>query len=261
MKHLVKNSRSEMNPQLATPVENSKNPKVSVIIPVYNESRTIARIIMEARDVHPQTEVIVVDNGSTDGSAEIAEQMGAKVIRYPSPLGYDVGRCIGAKAAKGDMMLFIDGDFVINSGQLVPFIQALERGVDVALNKYEGPDRLGRVRLSKRVLNEFLSSPHLGAASMATVPHALSQKALKVITCEQLMVPPKAQAIAVLSGLVVEPVSFVDVGALNPRRKSPDSVEDLIVGDHLEAIHWILTRGDSRANYPDFGRKREKVRD
>ncbi|MGO4275782.1 glycosyltransferase family 2 protein, partial [Paenibacillus sp. TAF58] len=113
-------------------------PKVSVIIPVCNEARTLAKVIREAFRVHPQTEVIVVDNGSTDGSKRVATRLGARVISFSQRLGHDVGRSIGAMQAKGDILLFLDADFVVSAKETIPLIRAVQQGVDVALNKYNG---------------------------------------------------------------------------------------------------------------------------
>lgn len=238
-------------------------PKVSVVLLAKNDISTIAKAMTSARNVDPLTEVIVVDHGSTDGTAEVAERLGANVIHCPSALAHNVGRILGARAANGDVMLFANGDFTFGTEQLLPFVEAIERGVDVALNPYEGlSDKSRRVGLSKRVLNALLSASWLGAASLTTLPHALSRKALEVIGWRTLAVPPKAQAIAISCGLVVETVVSIEAGTTYPaRRKSPDGLTDLIIGDHLEAINWLLGCGNPRVNFPDLGRLRGKVRD
>jgi len=238
-------------------------PNVSVILLSKNDISTIAKALASARNVDPLTEIIVVDHGSTDGTTEVAENLGANVIRCQSALVQGVGRCMGARAANGDILLFARGDLVLGTEELLPFVEAVKRGVDVALNPYEGhSDRSRRVGLSKRVLNSLLSATWLGAASLTTFPHALSRKALEVIGWKTLYVPPKAHAIAVVNGLIVEPVVPVDDGTPNPgRRKSPDLLTDLIIGDHLEAINWLLGCGNPRVNFPDLGRLRGKVRD
>ncbi|SEC70068.1 glycosyltransferase [Paenibacillus sp. GP183] len=60
----------------------SENPKVSIVIPAMNESKTIAAVIRQARKVHSSTEVIVVVNGSRDGTELVARKMGARVIEF-----------------------------------------------------------------------------------------------------------------------------------------------------------------------------------
>jgi len=241
-------------------------PYVSVIVPVMNEARTIGAVVREARGVHPRTEVIAVVNGSTDGSAAAAGQAGARVIAFREPLGHDVGRAVGARAARGDILLFIDGDMVIGRDALAAFVKAVEAGADVALNDYHGPTGASRVHgvvLAKHALNAALGRADLGGASMTAVPHALSRKALETIGADALAVPPLAQAKAVASGLVVRLARRVPVGRLNPPRRARErsrSLEPLIVGDHLEAFAWLSERAGPRGGFGDGDRRRSKVR-
>jgi glycosyltransferase involved in cell wall biosynthesis len=237
---------------------------VSVIIPVMNERRTIGRVIREARRIHESLEVIVVVNGSTDGSAAIARRSGARVIEYAEPLGHDVGRSIGASSANGRVLLFIDGDMVIPAAALKPFVNAVQSGeTDVALNDYSGPtDKpvVHSVVLAKHALNALLGRPDLNGTSMTAVPHAISRKALETIGADALSVPPLAHAKAVRLGLRVAPVRRINVGKLNlPRvgRESRNPLELLIVGDHLEAIDWMISQTEGSADWP---RKQDMTR-
>ncbi|MUT65867.1 glycosyltransferase [Paenibacillus sp. NEAU-GSW1] len=238
-------------------------PLVSVIIPVMNERSTIKRVIREAALVHPNTEIIVVANGSTDGSAAIAARMGARVLRYAIPLGHDVGRSVGAAAARGDVLLFIDGDMVIPAAKLRPFVRAVMGGVDAALNDYSGPVRktvVHSVVLAKHALNAVLQRTDLKGVSFTAVPHAISRRCLQEIGAEALSVPPLAQAKAVKHGLKVEAVFSVNVGKMNKprrRRERENPLERLIVGDHLEAMHWLISQTDERGGYKDLSRNRE----
>lgn len=241
-------------------------PAVSVIIPVWNERRTILRVLRQARGIHPQVEIIVVSNGSTDGTKELVEKAGVKVISFDNPLGHDVGRAIGAKEAKGEIILFIDGDIIIPTKHLIPFVQAIRDGADVALNRYSGPTRKKTVHpvvLSKHVLNEVLFRPDLAGTSLTTIPHALSRHALDSIGIENLAIPPKAHAIAVHKGLNVKPVHYVDVGKTNPVRRTlykKDPLASLIIGDHLEALNWLFQGTNERGNRTDLMRLRGVVR-
>lgn len=250
----------------APPSAASSAPVVSVIIPVVNERKTIAGVVRQAFGVHRDTEVIVVANGSTDGTGKVAESLGAKVLYYPEPLGHDVGRSIGAKEARGRILLFTDGDIVIPTNQLMPLVKAVENGVDIALNSYLGPiDKMNvhGVVLAKHALNIALSRPELKGASMTTIPHALSRKAVETIGCEHLAVPPKAQAIGICRGLDVRTVHYIEVGRANPKRRriqGSDPLEGLIVGDHLEAIEWYIGATNERGNKPDLSRAREIAR-
>jgi hypothetical protein len=245
-------------------------PYVSVVIPVMNERRTLRKVIQEATRVHPHTEVIVVINGSTDGSLDIARKSarksGAKVLVYDRPLGHDVGRSMGAREAQGNILLFIDADMVIPANKLRAFVNAVEQGADVALNDYSGPVKkpiVHGVVLAKHALNTLLGRPDLNGSSMTAVPHAISRKALSIMGPSSLSVPPLAHTMAIREGLNVERVIHVNVGQLNParaRRERKHSLEPLIVGDHLEAIQWWLRKTDSRGGYEDGARQRWMVR-
>ncbi|MEY9096234.1 glycosyltransferase family 2 protein [Paenibacillus sp. RC84] len=225
---------------------NDPAPKVSVVIPVYNERRSLAAVIREAYRVHPSVEVIAVVNGSTDGSRRIVEKMGPRMIAFDTALGHDVGRAVGARAARGDIVLFTDGDIVIPAAKLSAFVKAVENGADVAMNTYIGPvkrDSVHRVILAKHALTAMLDRPDLAGTSLTTIPHALSRRAISEIGAEALAVPPKALALALRKRLNVKAAVYAAVGAKNPRRRKSagrDPVGDLILGDHLEALHaWI----------------------
>lgn len=243
------------------------SPIVSVIIPVKNERKTIGRVLRQLGRLHRHIEVIVVANGSKDGTMRIAKQMGARVIAFPEALGHDVGRAIGAAAASGQVILFTDGDIVIPARDYRPLIQAVLGGADVALNAYNGPTsrrHVHNVILAKYALNGMLLQPELKGASLTTIPHALSRKALEVIGTDNLAVPPLAYVIACQSGLKVKAVHLVPVGKKNPRRRrrgsAGDPVEGLIIGDHLEAVNWLMSLTNARGSRTDLTRIRSMVR-
>lgn len=250
----------------AEPIANSEKPLVSVIVPAMNERRTIAAVIANARKVHPETEVIVVANGSTDGTEETARRMGARVISFPHPLGHDVGRCIGARHAKGDILLFTDGDIVIPADRLRPFVEAVMRGCDVALNRYSGKTRTGKphpVVIAKHALNAALRRRDLTGSSMTTIPHAISRRMLESVGAAALAVPPVALASAVRRGLTVCRAAYVEVGKSNPirrRNRRDDPLKRLIVGDHLEALARLTDEAGPRGGFTDLHRQRNRVR-
>ncbi|WP_438494581.1 glycosyltransferase family 2 protein [Paenibacillus sp. IHBB 3054] len=260
-----RNSRP-VRPVAVRPAQNHPEPYVSVIIPAMNEARTIASVIAGARGVHPRCEVIVIVNGSADKTAEIAKSMGAHVISFEQPLGHDVGRSVGADAAKGEVLLFTDGDIVIPAAQLRPFVSAIRGGTDVALNDYSGPVRSRvphPVVLSKYALNIMLGRSDLKGYSLTAVPHALSRKALNVLGSGLLSRPPLAYARALLEGLSVREVHKVPVGKLNAvrrKRGGRDPLQEIILRDHLDAVSMLLELKGERAGFSDGTRRREMVR-
>lgn len=84
--------------------------RVSVVIPALNEEEPIANVVRECLTTEVAGEVIVVDNGSTDGTATCAREAGAKVVGEPTP-GYGLACASGVRAAAdADIIVFLDGD-------------------------------------------------------------------------------------------------------------------------------------------------------
>lgn len=86
------------------------NKKISIIIPAYNEVQTIATIVNKLKSDHPDFEIIVVDDGSTDGTDRLAEEAGAIVFRHPHNIGNGAAVKTGIRAAQGETLLFMDAD-------------------------------------------------------------------------------------------------------------------------------------------------------
>lgn len=236
------------------------------VISAQNEGRTLGAVIRECRRL--DLAVTVVANGCSDDSEHLAAQLGAQVIAYADPLGHDVGRALGAAAHPGaGAILFLDGDLIVEAPDLHPFLSAVRRGVDLALNNVDPfcPPRtsLHPVMAGKRFLNLALGRGDLGTNTLTAVPHALSRRALNTLPAAALAVPPLAQVGAVLAGLRIEAVHAVDVIRTNRRRPGlntgpgQETVEKLILGDHLEAIAALLAAQGPRGGCTDLGRRRD----
>ncbi len=89
---------------------NMKRADVSVIIPAYNEAGTIKNVIEKIMRIDSEFEVIVVNDGSSDGTAEIAKDTGAIVYSHPYNMGNGASIKSGIRIASGDVLVFIDGD-------------------------------------------------------------------------------------------------------------------------------------------------------
>ena len=85
-------------------------PRISVIIPVFNEQDAIEKVIDDIPS-HLPTEIIVVDNGSTDQTAKLAAAMGARIVRE-NRRGYGSACLAGIAATNNpDIVVFLDGDY------------------------------------------------------------------------------------------------------------------------------------------------------
>ncbi|WP_151208758.1 glycosyltransferase family 2 protein [Paenibacillus yonginensis] len=237
--------------------------KATVVITACNEERTLGPLLDEL-DRLPLHERIVVLNGCTDGSfAEVKKRDNVVIAYDPERLGHDVGRSIGAALASGDSLLFMDGDMQVPAEELAAFLYERESGNDVVLNDISAflPPfgRQDEVTRCKVFLNQALGRPDLGSSSLTAVPHVLSRRALEAIGTAALAVPPKAQAIAILEGLVVSAPCTAEVIQRNRLREgnsgTGNQVAQLIVGDHAEALNEAVRRLGPRLYWQSMPRQ------
>lgn len=83
---------------------------VSVVIAAYNEAETVGRVVSEVIGHRDLAEVIVVDDGSSDATADVAAEAGARVLRLPENGGKAAALAAGVAEASGEVLLFLDAD-------------------------------------------------------------------------------------------------------------------------------------------------------
>jgi glycosyltransferase involved in cell wall biosynthesis len=84
--------------------------KVSIILPAFNEEGNIGALVSRIRDIDPRFQVLVIDDGSRDRTAEEARAAGAEVYRHPYNIGNGAAVKSGIREAEGDFLVFMDGD-------------------------------------------------------------------------------------------------------------------------------------------------------
>lgn len=122
-------------------------PEVSVVIPCLNEAKSISFCVEKAVQSFQSSglrgEVIVADNGSTDGSIEIAEKLGARVIRVEQR-GYGSALRAGISASRGAFIVMGDADDSYDFGEVPRFVEMWKQGYEVVMgNRFRGEIKRG----------------------------------------------------------------------------------------------------------------------
>lgn len=236
--------------------------RASAIVTASNEEKTLPDVLAELRKL-PLQEIIVVLNGCNDGSfAAVDRDPRITRLNFPERLGHDVGRALGAAAATGEILLFTDGDICVAAEDMAAFLIAVDRGSDLALNDlspYIPPFPLqDEVTRCKAFLNYSLGRPELKANSLTAVPHAISRRVVETVGTKSLIVPPKAQALALARGLTASAPISVDVIRKNRVRSSNsgagNAVAQMIIGDHVEALAAVMKTEGVRLRYATLPR-------
>lgn len=107
--------------------------KVSVILPAKNESRSIVAVVKTICRLLPDTEVIVVNDGSADETSALARQAGARVIDQPYSKGNGAAIKRGSREAAGNILVFLDGDGQHDPADIPRLLSRLEQGYDMAV--------------------------------------------------------------------------------------------------------------------------------
>jgi glycosyltransferase involved in cell wall biosynthesis len=107
--------------------------KISVILPAKDESRAIGRTLAAIAQVLPSAEIVVVNDGSVDDTAEIARQAGAVVVSHPHAKGNGAAIKAGARAATGEVFVFLDADGQHDPADIPRLLARLDEGYDMAV--------------------------------------------------------------------------------------------------------------------------------
>ncbi len=134
---------------------------LSIVIPAKNESSAIGTVVAAAKETFPDAEIIVVDDGSTDDTGEIAKSAGAILVQHPESLGNGAAVKAGARACRGDIIAFMDGDGQHDANELAPLLQKLEDGYDMAVGARNSGSHANMGRL-------FANGLYNGIASLLT---------------------------------------------------------------------------------------------
>ena len=201
-----------------------RRPLLSVVIPVYNGGRDFEHCLRRLRESDQDgVELIVVDDGSTDGSAALAESFGASVVRHQIPLGPAAARNLGARAATAPLVFFLDADVAVHP-------QTLSR----AVKRFSDNPSLGALFGS---YDANPSAPGLTSRFRNLLHHYVHQQGDFVADARP------ARTFWTGCG-AIRRQAFLDLGGFDPRLYRRPAIEDIEFGYRLTraGVPVILAR-------------------
>ena len=114
--------------------------KVSIIIPAKNEELGLKVLLPELIQAYPDAEIIVVNDGSTDNTEQVAKDAGALVVTHPYSKGNGAAVKSGARVSKGDHLVFMDGDGQHSAADVGRLLAKIEEGYDLVVGARSGLD-------------------------------------------------------------------------------------------------------------------------
>lgn len=232
------------------PLAESPTPKLSVVIPVYNEQATIGEVIDKvcSVDLGPiSKEIIVSDDGSTDGSAQVLQEYSQSlpelITVHTSPINLGKGAAVrlGMSYATGDIIIVQDADLELDPNEYIQIIEPIVAGqADVVYgSRFLG--KSDKIRLRTRLANRFLTTLTnllYGArlSDMETAYKAFRREVVQglKLRCVRFDFEPEITAKLLLAGHVIHevPISYT------PRTE--DEGKKISWIDGIEAIYTLL---------------------
>lgn len=190
--------------------------RISIIVPAYNNADDLLECLSALRTSgHPDLEIIVVDDGSTDDAPSVAIRMGARLLHLAKNSGPSAARNYGACYARGDILFFVDADVVVAPGAVSRVLRIFEENPDLAavFGSYDLKPR------AKNVVSQYRNLLH----------HYVHQNG-------------NAEASTFWAGCgAIRRSVFEEIGGFNEKRFPRASIEDIELGYRLrQAGHRIL---------------------
>lgn len=136
--------------------------QVSVILPAKNEADSIGKLIEEISQLLPAAQILVVNDGSTDATAEIASNAGATVLSHPYSKGNGAAIKSGARVATGEVLVFMDADGQHSPRDIEHLLNAIESGHDLAVGARSAASQASVGRLAANKIYNRLASWMVG---------------------------------------------------------------------------------------------------
>lgn len=131
---------------------------ISVVIPARNEARNLAGLLPALRRELPDSEIIVVNDGSSDETERICEEQGVRVVSHPYSMGNGAAIKTGARAANGNIIVFMDADGQHHPEDIPRLLQKLDEGFDMVVGARTTASQAGIHRAAANAFYSKLAS-------------------------------------------------------------------------------------------------------
>ncbi|MCU7801130.1 MAG: glycosyltransferase family 2 protein [gamma proteobacterium symbiont of Lucinoma myriamae] len=125
---------------------------ISIVIPAKNESIGLSGLLPEIRTSYPDTEILIIDDGSTDNTVQVSNKYGAKVISHSYSKGNGAAIKTGARHAVGDIIIFMDADGQHKPKDIPRLLEKLQSGHDMVIGARKASSHAS---LFRRIANAF----------------------------------------------------------------------------------------------------------
>ena len=136
--------------------------RISIILPAKNEADGLRKTLPALRDAVPGAELIVVDDGSTDATAQVAAEHGATVLGAPYSMGNGAAIKRGARHASGEILVFMDADGQHDPACIPRLLERLDQGYDMVVGARDWAGQAGVHRGAANAFYNWLASRMTG---------------------------------------------------------------------------------------------------
>jgi glycosyltransferase involved in cell wall biosynthesis len=136
--------------------------RLSIILPAKNEAPALTTLLPQLRAAHPQAEIIVIDDGSTDDTCSVCASSHVECLSSPYSMGNGAAIKRGARAASGDIFVFMDGDGQHDPADVARLLAKLDEGYDMVVGARDWNSQAGVGRGLANTLYNWIASRMTG---------------------------------------------------------------------------------------------------